>query len=120
MSKRDPNATLSQIAEHAQYAHDLCANKTPTELAADWRSSLALERALEIIGEAVKRLPPDLCEAYPTVPWRLIAGMRDRLSHGYDNVDYEILWNAVHQDLPNLLETVKQMIRDSTSGGRLV
>src|SRR5712692_10111173 len=79
----------------------------------DWKSVLALERALEILGEAVKRLPAELCEAYPAVPWRLVAGMRDRLSHGYDEIDYEILWNAVHEDLPNLLRTVDQMIRES-------
>jgi uncharacterized protein with HEPN domain len=99
------------------HAQDLCADKTLTELVADWKSLLALERALEILGEAVKRLPAELCEAYPAVPWRLVAGMRDRLSHGYDEVDYEIIWNAVHQDLPNLLETVDQMMRDSAAGG---
>ena len=75
-----------------------------------------MERALEIIGEAVKRLPAELYEAYPAVPWRLVAGMRDRLSHGYDEVDYEILWNTVHQDLPNLLNTVDEMMRDSAVG----
>jgi uncharacterized protein with HEPN domain len=117
MSKRDTHATLSQIADHARHAQDLCAGKTLTELVADWKSLLALERALEILGEAVKRLPAELCEAYPAVPWRLVAGMRDRLSHGYDEIDYEIIWNAVHQDLPNLLETVDQMIRDSAAGG---
>lgn len=119
MSKRDTHATLSQIAEHALHAQDLCANKTLPELEADWKSLLALERALEILGEAVKRLPAELCEAYPAVPWRLVAGMRDRLSHGYDDVDYEILWNAVHHDLPNLLKTVEQMMRDLTTGGPL-
>jgi len=73
---------------------------------------LALERALEILGEAVKRLPAELRVAYPAVPWRLVAGVRDRLSHGYDEIDYEILWNAVHEDLPDLLKTVDQMIRE--------
>jgi len=110
MSKRDTHATLSQIADHARRAQDLCAGKTLDQLLADWKSLLALERVLEILGEAVKRLPPELCEAYPNVPWRLVAGMRDRLSHGYDEVDHEILWNAVHQDLPNLLKTVDQMV----------
>jgi uncharacterized protein with HEPN domain len=120
MSKRDVLSTLSQIAEHAHHAQDLCRESTPADLVADWKTSLALQRAMEIIGETVKRLPPELCTAYPAVPWRLIAGMRDRLIHGYEDVDYEILWNAVHQDLPNLLETVERMIRDSSSGGRLV
>ena len=99
MSKRDTHATLSQIEEHARHAQDLCADKTPAELMADWKSSLALERALEIIGEAVKRLPAELCAAYPAVPWRLIAGMRDRLSHGYDDVDHENLWERGFQGL---------------------
>ena|SRR2546421_5678048 len=112
MSKRDTHATLSQIAEHGRHAQDLCAGKTLADFLTDWKSVLALERALEILGEAVKRLPAELCEAYPAVPWRLVAGMRDRLSHGYDEIDYEILWNAVHDDLPDLLNTVDQMIRE--------
>jgi uncharacterized protein with HEPN domain len=117
MTKGDSLATLSQIAEHARHAQELCAGQTPAELEVDWKSSLALERALEILGEAVKRLPAELCAAYPAVPWRLVAGMRDRLSHGYDDVDHEILWNAVHQDLPSLLKTVEQMMQDLTAGG---
>src|SRR5712691_381684 len=105
MSKRDARATLRQIADHARHAQELCADKTLAELLADWKSVLAFERALEILGEAVKRLPTELCEAYPAVPWRLVAGMRDRLSHGYEEIDYEILWDAVHNDLPDLLNT---------------
>jgi len=112
MSKRDTHATLSQIATHARHAQDLCAGKTLTELLSDWKTQLALERALEILGEAVKRLPAQVCEAYPAVPWRLVAGMRDRLIHGYDEVDYEILWNVVNEDLPDLLKTVDRMISE--------
>jgi uncharacterized protein with HEPN domain len=118
MTRRDPLTTLAQIAEHARQAQDLCAGKMPEELTADWKSSLALERVLEIIGEAVKRLPPDLCEEYPSVPWKLWAGMRDSLSHGYDNVDHEILWNTVQQDLPDLLKIVEQMLTDLRAEGQ--
>lgn len=115
MSKRDTRATLAQILEHARHARDLCASSKPEDLMSDWKSALALERALEVVGEAVKRLPAELCSSYPTVPWRLIAGMRDRLIHGYDDIDHEILWNAVQQDLPTLIETVEQMIRETAS-----
>jgi uncharacterized protein with HEPN domain len=115
MSKRDIHATLSQILEHARHAQDLCAGIKPEDLASDWKSALALERALEVVGEAVKRLPAEVCSSYPAVPWRLIAGMRDRLIHGYDDIDHEILWNAVQQDLPVLIETVEQMIRETAS-----
>jgi uncharacterized protein with HEPN domain len=113
MSKRDVSITLAQILEHAQHAQQICRNRTASELNADWKSALALERALEIIGEAVKRLPHELCDAYPTVEWRLITGMRDRLSHGYDDVDHEILWNAVNEDLPKLVETIERMLADT-------
>ena len=81
-------------------------------LLADWQALLAFERAMEILGEAVKRLPPDLRERYPTVEWKLIAGMRDRLSHGYDEIRHDVLWNAVQNEVPALLATVEQMLKD--------
>ena len=56
-----------------------------------------------------------MTDAYPAVPWRLVARMRDRLSHGYDEIDYEILWNAVNYDLPHLLEAVQQMLQELES-----
>jgi uncharacterized protein with HEPN domain len=55
--------------------------------------------------------------SHAEVEWRSIAGMRDRLSHGYDDVDYEILWNVVQEDLPNLIETVERMLGEM--GGEL-
>jgi uncharacterized protein with HEPN domain len=71
---------------------------------------------MEVIGEAVKRLPPELCQRYPAVPWKLVAGMRDRVSHGYDAIDYATLWDTVGADVPGLLVTVEQMLKDLGSG----
>jgi uncharacterized protein with HEPN domain len=78
----------------------------------DWQATAALERFLEILGEAVKRLPPGLRSRYSSVPWKEIAGMRDHLSHGYDDIDYQVLWDAVQKDVPALLSTVDQMLKD--------
>jgi len=86
------------------------------ELVSDWQATLALERVLEIIGEAVKRLPNNLRNCYPQVEWRAVAGMRDRLSHGYDAINHEILWKAVHERLPTLQATVQHMFRDLENG----
>ena len=69
-------------------------------------------RVMEVLGEAVKRLPPELCQRYPAVPWKLLAGMRDRVSHGYDGIDYAILWDTVRDDIPGLLATVENMLQD--------
>lgn len=112
MSKRDHRVTLRQIEEYASHAQEICAGKTLQEVLSDWQATLALERALEILGEAVKRLPDDLRGRYPQVEWKAVAGMRDRLSHGYDAIDYEILWKTVHERLPTLLSTVEQMLQD--------
>ena len=119
MSKHDPKVTLRQIEDYARQAQAICQGKTLPSLMGDWQALLAFERALEILGEAVKRLPPELRDRYPAVPWRLVAGMRDRLSHGYDEIRHDVLWNIVQRDVPVLLTTVERMLRDleSSPGG---
>ncbi|MGH8318468.1 MAG: HepT-like ribonuclease domain-containing protein [Steroidobacteraceae bacterium] len=112
MSKRDHRITLRQIIEYVQRAQLLCADTSVAAIEADWRNALAFERAMEVLGEAVKRLPEDLIQRYPQVPWRLVAGMRDKISHGYDTVDYQTLWDAVKNDLPTLRATAEFMLRD--------
>ena len=90
----------------------VCANKTLERLLADWQAVAALERLLEIMGEGVKRLPMDLRSRYPSVPWKEFAGMRDKVSHGYDDVNYQVLWDAAQKDVPALLLTIEQMLKD--------
>jgi uncharacterized protein with HEPN domain len=62
----------------------------------------AVSRALEIIGEAVKKVPQTIRTQYPNIPWRDMAGMRDKLIHDYFNADVEIIWQAVKEDIPYL------------------
>jgi uncharacterized protein with HEPN domain len=110
--KRDPKVTLLQIADVARHVLDFCAQNDLDQIEASWEKRMAFERAMEILGEAVKRLPPELCALHPEIPWKLVAGMRDRISHGYDGVDYVTLRDAARDDLPALLVTVERMISE--------
>jgi uncharacterized protein with HEPN domain len=112
MSRHDPKATLRQAAEHARRAQELCKANPLPEILSDWQKRAAFERVMEVLGEAVKRLPPELTRQYPAVDWRGIAGMRDWVSHGYDGIDYDLLWQAVEKRVPGLLVTVGQMLKD--------
>lgn len=67
---------------------------------ADRKTIYATTRALEIIGEAAKRIPADVQARHGLVPWRLMARMRDRIIHGYDTVDTAIVWQTIYSDLP--------------------
>jgi uncharacterized protein with HEPN domain len=79
---------------------------------ADFRINFAVVRALEIIGEAAKRLPMSLRQQYPKIPWKGMAGMRDRIIHGYDNVDLEVVWDVVKQDIPKIKPQIRQILMD--------
>ena len=87
MSRHDPKVTLRQIADYARRAQELCTQNELPAILTDWHKWLAFERVMEVLGESVKRLPPDLCQRYPAVPWKLVTGLRDRVSHGYDGID---------------------------------
>ncbi len=70
----------------------------------------AVIRELEIIGEATKNLSKELRKAHPHIPWKQIAGMRDKLIHGYFGVDLEAVWNTVTKDLPILKKNIKKIL----------
>ena len=77
---------------------------------ADLKTQSAVVRQIEIIGEAVKQLSAALTTAHPDVPWRQIAGARDRLIHAYFKVDLDAVWSMVGQDLAPLREAAQRIL----------
>jgi uncharacterized protein with HEPN domain len=88
---------------------NLVAGKSRTALDASRILSLAIVRLLEIVGEAAGRVPDDARQAHPKIPWSQIIGMRNRLIHGYDQVDLDIVWVVVTSDLPALVAQLDQI-----------
>ncbi len=78
----------------------------------DFRINYAVTRALEIMGEATKRLPMKIREKYPEIPWKGMAGMRDRIIHGYDKVDLQIVWDTVKKEIPELKPLIRKVLKD--------
>ncbi len=85
---------------------------TYEEYIQDFRINYAVTRALEIMGEAAKRLPMEIREKYPEIPWKDMAGMRDRIIHGYDKVDLQIVWDTVKKEIPHLKPLIRQVLKD--------
>ncbi|MDV0442470.1 DUF86 domain-containing protein [Methanorbis furvi] len=75
----------------------------------------AVVRSLEIIGEAVKNLTQEFTSLHHEIPWKLIAGTRDKLIHGYFDVDYDLIWDTVVQDIPSLHKSISQFISDQNT-----
>ena len=84
--------------------------KQRSDLDTDRVLRLALVRLLEIVGEAAGRVSNDLQAQHPQIAWRLIISLRNRLIHGYDAVDMDILWQILQQDVPTLITELKKLI----------
>ena len=83
---------------------------------ADRRTQSAVIHQFEVIGEAVKNLSAELKSSEPSVPWRQIAGARDRLIHAYFSVDLDAVWSMVEQDLPALRARVRLVLTQAGTG----
>lgn len=75
----------------------------------DRKTINAVVRSLEIIGEAAKGIPDDLRSQAPSVPWKYMAGMRDKLIHEYFGVDLSIVWAVIQEELPPLQDEIKKL-----------
>ncbi|MGA2033755.1 MAG: HepT-like ribonuclease domain-containing protein [Thermoguttaceae bacterium] len=96
--------------DYSREAVLLAGKRKRSDLDTDRMLQLSLVRLVEIVGEAASHVSDDTRQRYPQIPWLQIAGMRNRLIHGYDFVDYDILWQTVMEDLPALVVTLEPLV----------
>ncbi|MCD6282018.1 DUF86 domain-containing protein [bacterium] len=96
------------MLDFAREAARFAEGKTRKDIENDRLLNLALVHLIELVGEAANRVPREVRESLPGIPWARIVGMRNRLIHGYDFVDYDILWQTVVEDLPALISALEE------------
>lgn len=109
MTPRD-EISMRQMLDHAREAVQLAADRTRSNLDTDRVFNLAMTRLLEIVGEAAARVSQPCRDQHPQIAWPEIVGLRNRLIHGYDQVDCDILWLIVQNDLPKLIGELETII----------
>ena len=103
------DAHVLDILKAARLAIEFKGSADKAAFLADAKTQSAVLHQLLVIGEAVKRLSPEFRAAHPEVPWRLIAGTRDKLIHFYEGVDLEEVWKMVTSDLPKLIPLIEPL-----------
>lgn len=112
MPPPDDATRLHHILDSAQKAVSFTYGKSQPDINKDEVLALALVRLLEIIGEASAGITGGLKAKYPEIPWREMSSTRNRLIHGYFDIDYELVWKTVTGELPPLIEQMQKLLAD--------
>ncbi len=109
---KDDRVFLHHILDEISYLQEKSHTLTYEQLISDKDVEHAVTRALEIIGEASKNISVEVRDQYPQVPWKDIAGFRDRIIHGYFSINYEIVFDVVMRKIPEIEPVISTILKD--------
>ena len=110
MTKRDPLAYIEDILQYAEKAFTFAKGLDEQAFLADERTSFAVIRCFEVIGEAANRVPKELQDRFSEIPWPKVVSFRNFLIHEYLGVSLQRVWASLNSDLPNTLPAFKKML----------
>ncbi|MEM4312076.1 MAG: DUF86 domain-containing protein [Nitrososphaerales archaeon] len=103
---------IEDILDSIKKAKKFTENMSFKEFAQDDKTIFAVIRALEIVGEAAKKIPDKIRAKYPEIPWKEIAGMRDKLIHEYFGIKLEVVWETVKKEIPSIEPEFEKILKD--------
>lgn len=112
MKRRDPIVYISDMLQYSNSAIGFVAKMNYSKFIKDEKTIFAVIKAIEVIGEASKKVSRSIKEKHNSVPWREIAGMRDKLVHEYFGINTKIIWNTVKKDIPTLKYQLELIFKD--------
>jgi len=112
--KRDWLFRIDDMITHIEKVQKLLDSKSRKHLYEDETLEKAVERYYEIIGEAARFVPKDICQKYDQIYWSDIIGMRHRISHDYDDVDNDVLWDTYENDLEPLKQDLINLLKEES------
>ncbi len=110
--KRSTKLYIKDVIEYIERAEDHIKGLGFEQFLGDNKTCDAVVRCIEVIGEATKNVSPEIREKYPSIPWRDMAGMRDKVIHGYFIADFEEVWLTVKEDILKLKSLLKKVLED--------
>jgi len=106
----DNSVRIRHILDAAREAIAFAKERTRADLDTDRKLNLSLVRLLEIIGEAARGISQEFRDSHPALPWKTMIGMRDRLIHAYFDVNLDVVWQTVTEDLPPLIAQLEKIV----------
>jgi len=110
MSRRDALTRLRDMLDYAREAAAMVQGRRRQDLDANRMLNLALVRLVEVVGEAAANVPGEIRSKYSEIEWPEIIGLRNRLIHRYSQVDFDVLWGILADDLPPLIRALERII----------
>jgi len=112
MTRRSDRVHIVDMLVHAAKAVEMAGVVDRVEFERNEMMQLAVTRLLEIVGEAANRVSEAFRKRHPGIPWHQMIGTRNRLAHGYDDIDLEIVWDIVRNDLPPLIDRLEVLVEE--------